>query len=147
MIRQATSDDLLRIVEMSAKFYPYTPYIYIAPFNAEAVAVLATSLTESGVMLVAEVDGAVVGMVGLVPAPFIFDPEIVGAYEVIWWVEPEVQGRGIGRELLLAIEPIAKEKGASFIHMVCMANSPPQAAALYFEAGYDHTEMCFTKRI
>lgn len=147
MIRKATENDLLRIVEMSAQFYPQTPYAYITPFNPEAVSVLALSLIESGIMLVAEVDGKVVGMVGLALAPFIFHPEIVGAYEVIWWVDPDAQGYGVGQELLAAIEPAAKDRGASFVHMVCMANSPPQAPALYFKLGYSHTEMCFTKEI
>ena len=147
MIRQAREDDLLRIVEMSAQFYPHTYYIKISPFDTESVSILASSLIDNGVMLVAEVEGKVVGMVGLVPAPFIFNPSIVGVYEVIWWVEPEYQGQGVGRDLLRVIEPIAKEKGASYIHMVCMADSPIQAAALYIKEGYDHTEMSFTKRI
>lgn len=147
MIRKANENDLRRIVEMSEKFYPQTPYINITPFNAMAAAVLASALIDNGIMLVAEVDKQVVGMVGLVLAPFPFDPEKVGAYEIVWWVEPEFQDMGIGKELLQAIDPAAKQAGADYIHMVCMANSPIQAAAAYIKSGYDHTEMSFTKRI
>ena len=147
MIRKAEERDVLRIVEMSACFYPRTPYIHLAPFSVEAVSIIVIALIESGVMLVAEVEGKVVGMVGLAIIPFIFDPVIKGAYEVIWWVEPEYQGSGIGRELLEAIDVESKERGASFVHMVCMPDSPPSAPALYFKLGYTHTEMSFTKRI
>lgn len=147
MIRQATSDDLRRIVEMSEKFYPQTPYILLTPFDPEAVGALALALIESGIMLVAEVEGEVVGMVGLAIAPFIFNPELVGAYEVIWWVEPEHQSNGVGRALLEAIDDLARERGAFFVHMALMPNSPDAAAALYFKLGYAHTEMSFTKRI
>lgn len=147
MIRQATIEDLRRITEMSEKFYPQTPYINLAPFNPAAAANLASFLIESGIMLVAEVDGEVVGMVGLVLTPFPFEPELLGAYEVIWWVEPDAQARGIGWALLKAVDAAAKERGCNYVHMVCMANSPQAAAALYFKNGYDHTEMSFTKRI
>lgn len=147
MIRKATQNDLRRVVEMAEKFYPQTAYIQLAPFNANAAATLASALIDNGILLVAEVEREVVGMVGLVLAPFPFDPNKVGAYEIIWWIEPEYQSRGVGKELLQAIDPAAKKAGADFIHMVCMANSPIAAAAAYIKSGYDHTEMSFTKRI
>lgn len=147
MIRKAKESDLRRIVEMSEKFYPYTPYIQLAPFNPTAAGALANVLIEQGIMLVAEDEGEVVGMVGLILVPFLFEPERLGAYEVIWWVEPEYQTKGVGKALLDAIDPAAKQRGVDFIHMVCMADSPIQAAALYIKSGYDHTEMSFTKRI
>jgi len=147
MIRQATIKDLRRIVEMSEKFYPMTPYINLAPFNPEAAGSLAMLLIESGIMMVAEVDGEVVGMVGLVVTPFPFEPGLIGAYEIIWWVEPGKQAKGIGRALLESIDAQAKARGCSYVHMVCMANSPEQAAGLYFMNGYEHTEMSFTKRL
>lgn len=147
MIRKATQNDLRIIVEMSEKFYPQTAYINLTPFNANAAATLASALIDNGIMLVAEIDQKVIGMVGLVICPFPFDPDKLGAYEIIWWVEPEYQAKGVGKELLQAIDPAAKQAGAEFIHMVCMANSPIAAAAAYIKSGYDHTEMSFTKRI
>ena len=147
MIRKAKDSDLATIVEMSGKFYPHTPYSNIVPFNPEAAAVLAQALIDNHIMLIAELNGQPVGMIGLIVTNFPFDPETLGAYEIIWWVEPEVQKQGVGKALLEAIDPVAKQKGASFIHMVCMANSPIEAAALYIKSGYDHTEMSFTKRI
>lgn len=147
MIRNATHDDLAVIVAMSEKFYATTHYQNFADFSAETVEALATTLLENHVMLCAEQDGAVVGMVGLFVAPFMFNSQKKGAYEVVWWVNPESQGSGIGMELLAAIEPACREKDCDIIQMVMMANSPPKAAAIYERFGYKHSETSFTKEL
>ncbi len=54
-------------------------------------------LIDTGVMLLAEIDGTVVGMVGLVIAPFFFNRSRITAHEVVWWVHPDAQGRVPGR--------------------------------------------------
>ena len=147
MIRQATIDDLGVIVRMSEQFYATTHYSHWAVFNAETVESLASNLIENHVMLCAEVAGEVVGMAGLVVAPFMFNNDVTAAYEVVWWVNPEAQGSGIGMELLAAIEPACKAKGCTAIQMVMMANSPPKAAAIYERFGYGHSETSYTKEL
>ena len=147
MIRQATLDDLDVIVSMAEKFYATTHYSHWANFNAETVENLASNLIENHVMLCAESAGEVVGMVGLFIAPFMFNNDVTAAYEVVWWVNPEAQGSGIGMELLAAIEPACKAKGCEAIQMVMMANSPPKAAAIYEKFGYTHSETSFTKEL
>lgn len=144
-IRKATLADVPVIVSMSAKFYETTSYCTWADFSAETVANLASNLTENHVMLVAEHDGRVVGMVGLFVAPFMFNVDKIGAYEVVWWVDPDAQGNGAGKALLAAIEPACKEKGANAIQMVHLASSPPQAAMIYERMGYAHTESSYTR--
>lgn len=146
MIRRATEDDLPAILAMSRKFYATTSYAALTPMDDHTVANLVFQLMDS-VMLVAELEGRVVGMVGLVVAPFMFDRSINVAYEVVWWVEPEAQGAGVGKALLGAVEPACAERGASAVVMVHLATSPPQAAALYERAGFRHSESSFTKRI
>lgn len=146
MIRVATEDDIPAIVAMSRKFYATTSYAEHAPMDDETVAALARQLMDS-VMLVAEADGQVVGMVGLVVAPFMFNHSINAAYEVVWWVEPEAQGSGIGKQLLAAIDNACIARSASIVVMVTLASSPPQAAALYERAGYTHSETSYTKRL
>lgn len=147
MIRKAEDKDLRRLVEMSERFYPSTHYAQSMPFDATSVAVLCGILQESGIMLVAEVDDKVVGFVGLATMPFMFNPDYVGAYEVVWWVEPEYQSEGVGKALLEAIEPAAKERGCAFIQMIHLPTSPPKAAALYEKLGYNHSETSYTKVI
>lgn len=147
MIRNATHNDLAAIVAMSEKFYATTHYSRWAEFNPDTVFDLAVNLIDNHVMLVAEVDGKVVGMVGLFVAPFMFNSNRIGAYEVVWWVNPDAQGAGVGMELLAAIEPACRAKGANAIQMVMMANSPPKAQAIYERFGYGHSETSFTKEL
>lgn len=144
-VRQATLADVPAIVRMSACFYATTSYSTWADFNADTVAALATTLANDHVMLVAESEAGVVGMVGLFVAPFMFNGDCRAAYEVVWWVDPEAQGAGAGRALLEAIEPACRAAGAEAIQMVHLASSPPQAAALYERAGYRHTESSYTR--
>lgn len=145
MIRAATLDDVPAIVAMSERFYATTSYCEWADFCPETVANLATTLVHDHVMLVADVSGKVAGMVGLFVAPHMFNVNRRGAYEVVWWVEPEAQGAGVGKALLAAIEPACRAKGADAIQMVHLASSPPQASAIYERMGYRHTESSYTK--
>lgn len=147
MIRHAIHSDIGAIVAMSEKFYATTHYSRWADFNPETVESLATNLLENHILLVAEVDGEVVGMVGLFVAPFMFNHDRIGAYEVVWWVNPDAQGAGVGMELLAAIEPACRAKGVNAIQMVMMANSPPKAQAIYEKFGYNHSETSFTKEL
>lgn len=144
-VRQATQDDVPRIVEMAAKFYETTSYARWAPFNPDTVHDLAANLAENHVMLVAEEASELVGMVGLFVAPFMFNGEVTAAYEVVWWVDPDAQGRGAGKTLLQAIEPACAARGCRAVQMVHLASSPPQAAAIYEWLGYKHTESSYTK--
>lgn len=146
IIRSATEADLPAIVGMSARFYATTSYAGWAAFDPEAAESLARNMIDSGVMLIAD-DGGPVGMVGLMVVPFMFNPSLKAAYEVVWWVNPEAQGAGAGKALLAAIEPACRERGCAAIQMVHLANSPPQAAALYERMGFSHTESSFTKEL
>lgn len=147
MIRKATHSDLAKIVGMAERFYATTCYSNWSDFDADTTFDLAINLIENHVMLVAEQDGDVVGMVGLVVAPFMFNANCRSAHEVVWWVNPEAQGSGVGKELLAAIEPACRAKGANAIQMVMMANSPPKAQAIYERFGYGHSETSFTKEL
>ena len=147
MIRKATLADVPVIVSMAANFYESTSYCDWADFNPDTVTTLATNLTENHVMLLAEDEGQVVGMVGLFVAPFMFNRAHTAAYEVVWWVNPDAQGNGAGKALLAAIEPACAERGCSAIQMVHLSTSPPQAAALYERLGYVHSETSYTKDI
>lgn len=145
MIRPATHEDVPTIVEMSRQFYATTDYAKWAGFCPKTVAALASNLAENHVMLIAVIDDVAVGMVGLFVAPFMFNGAKTGAYEVVWWVSPDAQGAGVGKELLEAIVPACAEKGAHAIQMVHLRNSPPHAAMIYEKNGYMHTESSYTR--
>lgn len=144
-VRPATLADVPAVVRMSERFYETTSYCTWADFNPETVEALAANLAEHHILLVAEHDEAVVGMVGLFVAPFMFNADKTAAYEVVWWVDPEGRESGAGKALLSAIQPACEARGCAAIQMVHLKNSPPQAALLYERAGYTHTESSFTK--
>jgi GNAT superfamily N-acetyltransferase len=149
MIRRADNDDVGIIVEMSKKFYVHTSYYNLSKIemNEEDVGALARHLISSGLMHVAEVDGRVVGMIGVILIPFMFNADHVHAGEVIWWVEPEAQSAGIGKALLASIEGPAKAAGATHIQMVDLVTSGSHVAKLYEAFGYQLTERAYTKVI
>lgn len=142
-IHAATEADIPAIVAMSARFYETTSYAGFAAFDPQAAEALARNMIADGVMLMA----GDVGMVGLMVVPFMFNPDHRVAYEVVWWVNPEAQGAGAGKALLAAIEPACRAKGCTAIQMVHLANSPPQASALYERMGFAHTESSYTKEL
>lgn len=146
-IRPAEASDLSDILRMSHAFYPTTHYDDFCPMDAETVLELASNLIKYHVLLVAEEEGRVIGMVGLVVAPFMFNKNLISANEVVWFVQPGARAAHVGASLLKAIDEPCKAKGAQRIQMVHMPNSPPQAAALYLREGYTHSETLYTKDI
>jgi L-amino acid N-acyltransferase YncA len=146
-IRQATPADMPGILAMGESFYRTTHYAGLTEFCPETVARLASLLMSDGVFLVAEDGQQLQGMVGLLVAPFMFNSSARAAYEVVYWVNPSARGGMTAVRLLSAIEPACLEAGCTAIQMVHMADSPPQAAALYTRLGYGHTESSWTKRI
>lgn len=147
IIRKATLADVPAIVSMSARFYPTTHYADWCEMDEASVAGLATGLIENDVFFVAEKDGELVGMIGLMVAPFLFNQNRKFAVEIVWWVAPDARGSRIASQLLAVVEQPCRDAGADRIQMVHMPNSPPQAAALYRHAGYAESEISFTKDI
>lgn len=146
-VRDATESDVDDIVAMSSKFYATTNYRSYANMDAETVAGLVQMLIDTSIMLVAEDAGEVVGMAGLVVAPFLFNASIKGAHEVVWYVSPDSRGSGAGKALLAAVDTQARAKGCRIVQMMTLSTSPAQAGQAYERIGYAHSETCYTKEI
>lgn len=154
-IRPATRDDIPRIVEMAERFYPQSPYpaIYGDMPRTQAagvVIVMMQGMTEHGiqpgVMLVAEKDDELVGMLALHLDPATFTPEVV-AGEIVWWMEPEHRG-GMGAiRLVRRGEQEAKVRGATVCRMAVLGTSPHEASEILQRIGYAPTEWIHTKRL
>lgn len=139
-VRHATRDDIPRIVEMGQAFYAMSGYAQIAEASIPSLAGLAIVTMETGVMLVAEADGEVVGMACLFIEPFTFNLEVSVASELAWWIEPEHRGGMLAMQMMQAIDAACRAKGAGVIRMAALRNSPPQAAALYERLGYQKAD-------
>ncbi len=147
MIRKAVEQDILEIISMSEKFYAQTHYASLIPANNAAVAALALMLIEQGSLFVAEVDGVVVGILGFVCTPFMFNPALLGAHEVVWYIEEAYRSYGYGPKLLLAAEQEFKRVGINFIQMVDLPENNSGAGELYKRLGYSTSELSYTKVI
>lgn len=88
--------------------------------------------------------GAIMGSV----YPYAFNPEFKYAYDVGFFVEPELRGTPLALKLISAFEKKAKELGASRIIMVAINNIyPDRTGRFYSKLGYKLVEFNFIKEI
>lgn len=146
-IRPATEADIPACLEMGVKFHASTDYAAYIPFCRDTVAEYGRMCIASGVLLVAERAGELLGVVGLFIGPSIFNKAVHSAFELMWWVEPGEQSAGVGKALVAAVEPACKARGVVSIHMLHLNTSPPQAGALYERMGYKYAESVYIKVI
>lgn len=142
-IRAATLADVPRLVALSGRFRAETAYRDLVADDPAQHAALFTQLVAgpASVVLVADDDGAVVGLIALLIAPHHFSGQRT-ASEVIWWVEPEARGAGVA--LLGAAERWAAESGAVTIQMIAPATpAGDRVARLYQRRGYAPVETSY----
>lgn len=147
MIRHATLVDVPYIVELSKKFYPMTPYAKQGEFDEDTVEELTTTLIKRGIMLLAQDDESLelVGILGAIVAPFLYNKMVLGCNEAIWWVLPEYQKAGIGVQLLERADKLRKLRGCAFFQMMRVEGSSQALDTLFIKLGFQPSEYCFTK--
>ena len=143
-VREATVDDLDRIVEMGHAFLRETPYRdRIAP-DPDHMRQLASTVMDLGALFVAESQGRVVGMFGVLVMQHPTLNRLVGE-DVIWWVDHDARPTGAGLRLLRAAETWAVSQGAKSMLLSVYHNS--QVARLYERLGYRSCEEIFEKEL
>lgn len=147
IVRSATEDDTPALLDMGREFYATTDYPALADYDEASVMALIDYMRDTGVLLVAEVADALVGMAGLILAPFPFNRRITTANEVVWWVTPGARDSGAGVALMRAIPAACKALGASTVNMVLLSSSPPQAGCIYERMGYTLCESSYMRVI
>lgn len=143
-IRDATEEDIPRIVEMGRTFVEVSGQEDIGTYDDEMAAVTVRSCMADGVVLVIEVDGKVVGMAAALVYRVYYSRDDFTAQELFWWVEPEY--RGIGDELRKMLERRAKEKGARTLFMIALEKMK-WVGKLYERAGYRPFEHTYVKEL
>lgn len=147
IIRSATLADVQAVLDMSADFYASTPFKEWGPMDREQVESLVLGMIKDHILLVAEVDGKVIGMAGLLLIPFMFNPEVKHASEVVWYIDPSYESKGVGIALLKSMEEEARDRGAEIISMMALSTSPPVASKAYKAMGYTETETMYSKKL
>lgn len=145
MIRQATVADLDAVVTMGRHFRSSLNYTNVIAENVPQMYATATALIERDdqILLVAESDAALVGMLG----GLLFDHFISGertAAEMFWWVEPRHRFGVHGIKLLKIFERWASRHGASMVQMIAPSI---EVGAIYERLGYAAVEVGWQKRL
>jgi GNAT superfamily N-acetyltransferase len=137
MIRSATEADIPRMVEMGRRFRGETSYSKYLADNPEQMTILAKQLLGMGGIVVAEIEGKLIGMLGYIfHDHFISGEKFSG--EVFWWVEPE--HRGAGLRLLSEAKRLSKLAGAKYIQMIAPTD---QVARVYEHCGFEFVESTY----
>jgi GNAT superfamily N-acetyltransferase len=142
MKRLATLADVDAVAAMGERFRATTGYRDTLAANPAQLAALATRLIDApdGDVIVADVDGALVGMLALlVYAHHMSGERIAG--ELAWWVDPA--HRGIGVRLLRAAEAWAQARGAVALQLIAPT---PAVERLVERLGYTPVERTYQRR-
>lgn len=145
MIREATSVDLPRVIEMGRTFLLSGPYRDIIEDNPEVPLALAEKLVEhpQAKILVEEQDGKLVGVFCFLLYPHYYSG-LMTAGELIWYVEPEARKTMAGLRLKWEAEKLAKELGAVQMHLTCPPDQDPLFSRL---SGYVRVETGYQRRL
>jgi GNAT superfamily N-acetyltransferase len=143
LIRDATITDVPRLVAMGQRFRAESRYVSRLSENLEQMATLATHLitTEHGLVLVAERQDVVIGMIGLARFAHPISGEMTVG-ELFFWVEPEHRGHGL--RLLRRAEAWAREQRATAIQLIAPTS---EVGALYLRLGYTPLEISYQKEL
>lgn len=142
IVREATVEDVPRLLEMSEHFITSTVYADVLTFDADRLRELATSVIRIGVIFVAEIEGRLDGMLWAVSAPNLFTGEMY-AEEIAWWVERTHRGLGIGDGLRQAFLAWAAA-GRWPVRMTAPAGS--DLGRVYERHGFVALETTYLKR-
>jgi len=143
MIREGRVDDLPDIIRMSREFWKTT--IYDEPFCEDDAGGMAEMCLNSGIMLICEEAGEIIGFACGIIGPLLANSGVLAGTEVAYWISPDYRGRQ-GITLLRELEKSAKEKGVKYWAMVAMQSSMPEkVGGLYRKMGYELNEQVFTK--
>lgn len=93
-------------------------------------------------LFVAEANGAIVGLIGLVLYAHLISG-VCGAAEIVWYVHPDFRS-GVGRDLLRTAEHWAAAHGAQWVQMMA---PDERFAAVYARHGYRPVERVYERSL
>ena len=140
--RAATPADIPALVALGVQFLTTSEYAAHCPPDAGAITTMLETLIPRGSVFVAEMDGAVVGMLGLLLHPHLYSGLLV-ADELFWFVDPAARGTA-GMRLLAHAEAWARDQEATRIQMV---GPNGRVGQLYRRRGYVFIEASFSKAL
>lgn len=143
MIRELLKKDLPVLLEYGKHFWDLTPYVSTGmEYSPKDVEELLVTLDKEHYFRVFEIDGEIVGFLGALISPMIFNPKYLVATELFFYVHPANRG-SVGSQLIAQAEADLKDTVdlLSFGEM----RSSKDMDEYYTQRGFVHTETTYTK--
>lgn len=122
IIRQATLDDKEEIIHLIGEFFEESLSEYKLTLDSETIGKTTIDFICNKIVIVAEKDKKIIGVIGGLISPSIFDSNQLFAQEFIWYVSKNERESSIGIRLLKAFEEECKRQKANLISMIRMNN-------------------------
>lgn len=149
-VREATDADLLEYLKLSADFHAASPMQRVCEFEPEGFKefVLAAIDNPDICILLAELNGEIVGITGGIVYPLYFSPSHKVSQELWWWLTPAARGSGVGNKMFKHLQLWSKERGAKTIFMIALEDERAEKMEkVYCRAGFEPMERTFMKGI
>lgn len=149
MIREATIGDVSEILGLAFEFGEETDINSTIPLDENSLRNFALGLleSESGIMLVVECGGDIIGVVSGFVSPHPFNNNIITCSELLWFIKKDFR-TGYGIKLLRAYEEAQKIRGVNLSIMLCRENLNPRVIGhIYKRNGYSLEEHSYMKEL
>lgn len=141
-IADAGKHDIDTLVRYGRAFWDDMPYCDSIPYNPDRVRELLLDMIENHYLRLAKNEkGEIVGFIGFLIHPMLFNDRISQATEAFFYVHPLLRGERIGRDLLAH----AEEELETDIISIGDVTSSMDMDLFYKEQGYTQTERTYAK--
>lgn len=149
IIRDATLDDAADLLRMGELMQQESPRFNKFTFDREKSATLINHLISinNGIIVVAEKDGAIVGMLGGMVTEHFFSRDLY-ACDFVVYIEPEYRGGSTVIRMIKLFEQRAIELGAKEVSLgISTELQSERTASLYEKLGYIRSGISTIKRV
>ena len=148
-IRPAKPDDLPELMRMAHLFHDASCYGHIKLCESSLATTFEKLAThERGLLLVGEIDGAIVAMSGAIAQPHWFNERHLIGQELFWWCDPAARGKGVALRLMKAMEEWARTVGCKTFCMASTANLEPEKLRRFYQRrGYVPQDIYYAKEV
>lgn len=148
-IREATLDDLPELLAGTRNFMAEAGLLELIGYHEPTLSELFRHVITagSGLVLVAEAaDGTLVGGVGALVHPHLFNATLNICSELFWFIYPEYRQGRLAWKLLRMLQEWATGK-AGLMALSAMGTSPESVTRLYELLGFTRYEAAFARRL
>jgi GNAT superfamily N-acetyltransferase len=142
--RTANKQDIPALLGLCKRFFSVSGYAENMTFHEKSMRRTLEALVQNHIVMVH--GSPPVGVLAAVVGPMFFNAKELSVAELFWWVDPE--HRGVGTELLSALEAEAQKRGAKRVSMLCLEKlEPEKIGQMYQRRGYSLVEHNYMKEL